>query len=248
MIVVIAIRKHFIVLVKWDKRKIMATVLSACQYHFPCTKWKYWFQTCLIGEKEKQKHRLIVIEGNQTMYRLKGQNFRADGNTLQNFCGVANILISHILLQRIPTWQLKNIWKHEKHTHWEQKNNTWLQHRVRRTYQTPVTAQYIFMFTPILWGQQWNCIRSRHACTFKEFQSDVFSCKSKRGCLHEINYLEYKYKAAGSMIIPAHTWDFISYRTGLSGVRWMASSHFLMASQCLKDTHRAENTFIYDQY
>lgn len=49
-------------------------------------------------------------------------------------------------------------------------------------------------------------------------------------------------------IIPDHTWDFISYRTGLSGVRWMASSHFLMASQCLKETHITENMFIYDPY
>lgn len=28
----------------------------------------------------------------------------------------------------------------------------------------------------------------------------------------------------------------------------MASSHFLMASQCLKETQITENTFIYDQY
>lgn len=62
---------------------------------------------CLIGEKEKQKHRLTVIEGNQTVYRLKVQNRRAGGNTLQNFCGVANMLISHISPQSIPTWQLK---------------------------------------------------------------------------------------------------------------------------------------------
>lgn len=48
--------------------------------------------------------------------------------------------------------------------------------------------------------------------------------------------------------IPDHTWDFISYRTGFSGVRWMAWSHFLMASQCLKETHGTENTSIYDQY
>lgn len=85
----------------------MGSALSARRYHFPRTKRKHWFQTRLIGEKKKQKHRLIVIEGNQTMYRLKGQNFRADGNTLQNLCGVANMLISPISFQSIPTWQLK---------------------------------------------------------------------------------------------------------------------------------------------
>lgn len=31
----------------------------------------------------------------------------ADGNTLQNLCGVINVLISHISLKSIPTWQLK---------------------------------------------------------------------------------------------------------------------------------------------
>lgn len=48
--------------------------------------------------------------------------------------------------------------------------------------------------------QQWDCIRFRHACTFKEFQNDVFPRKPKSSCLHEINYVEFKYKSAGSVI------------------------------------------------
>lgn len=48
--------------------------------------------------------------------------------------------------------------------------------------------------------QQWDCIRFSHACTFKEFQDDVFPRKPKRGWLLGVIYLEFKNKSAGSVI------------------------------------------------